>query len=660
MEAYLKRGGGLLVSFQMRLANRDFYGFLPEEYELKGTNRINEGESPKDGRISRNNENDNHVLLLYPNVVNEDKINEHCLHNDNVEGVYWTYLEPQHIEKYDVILEDKQNKNRKLLIVSKETLGTRIVVTSLSLDWQMHTELLANVIEYVVRGRPTVGILRKKGVENFEFKYLISSYESSKLSYTEYNLEKLNSEKIAIHIHDILIIDTAWDKREVSDFIAKNRIDIEEGRYKVITFETSIYPTYSIISSYKNSQAIISTVLVWLQSIYNANKPYWQDSFWRTYDVLYAFQYFKIPIKAYGESIGNELKKHDKNGSYDEVLGATCAMFQIYNWLFNDKNNSNIVRTRQWIQNNLYSKTLFERATAYDILISNGVEINKTKKENLKKAIEKQLLGHNNEFPLYRYCKTLYVCGYLNEALKIVEKLSELQDRREGKWINLSHTAAILDLLLDLYKESNRNNSSEIEKMILKGIEYIKSHYEEKKKSWHKDASVSAKCIVVLDKFEKFINLPIDLVLADSENSLKAISINKILKAAMKNNITYLQSVYDANEQREAVGKEVLKLKSTVNKLTLWNLIFGGICCTVGCLILYLLIYINEKKLLDQAVEFLSQFFTDNLKNICLAVLSLMILFFIYHVVKCKKLPNWLRFILRQKIKISENKDTGD
>ena len=40
IEGYLKSGGGLLISFQMRLASYDSYGFLPEEYEIKAINRI--------------------------------------------------------------------------------------------------------------------------------------------------------------------------------------------------------------------------------------------------------------------------------------------------------------------------------------------------------------------------------------------------------------------------------------------------------------------------------------------------------------------------------------------------------------------------------------------------------------------------------------------
>lgn len=660
IEGYLKSGGGLLISFQMRLASYDSYGFLPEEYEIKAINRIVHGESPKDGCISKCMENEDNVLHYYPKVVDEEKVNENCLHNDNVEGIYWTYLIPKHPENYDVIIEDKYNRDRQLLVVSKETLGARIVVTSLSLDWQMHTELLGNAIEYVVRGRPTIAILKKRGIDNFEFKYLVSTYESSKLSFKEYCLDKLTSEEIVTSVHDVLIIDTAWNEDEVSTFINDNKIDISVGKYKVITFGANKSPSYSVISSYKTSQGIIDAVLVWLQSIYNSDRPYWQGSFWRTYDVLYAFNYFKIPICVFENSITSELDKHDKNGSYDEVLGATCAMFQIYNWFYDDKEYSKLVRTKKWIEDNLYTKALFEKATAFDILISNGMEITELEKDNLKKEIEKQLLNHNNEFTLYRYCKTLYVCGYLQEAINIVEKLFELQDSKEGKWVNLSHTAAVLDLLLDLYCDSNQNSIVTIEKMILKGISYIKSHYNYDEKSWNQDASVSAKCIVVLEKFERLVTLPIDLVLLDSNNSLKMISVNKILKAAMKNNVNYLQDINAVKKQEEINKKEVYNVNKKNEKLTLINLILGGFFCAELCVFFILLNYVSEKHKIEKLLEFCKGFLSHNLKSISSILICLIIFVYIYWLLKYKNLPKWIKFILKQKIDLSGQGENGE
>lgn len=647
VEEYLYNGGGLFVSFQMRLANQESYSFLPHEFDVRCVNRIVMDENPKQGSIDINIDNNKHTILFYPNEIGIETINHQCLHNDNVEGLYWTYLESIEEGKYDTVLEDATIDSRKLLLVSRETEKPRIVIASLSLDWQMHSDLLSNVLDYAVKGRPITAIIRKRGISTFDFNYLISNYESRKMAITVYSTDKLNINKNKSHIHDVYILDPSWNKKEINKFIKENKEEIQNGKYKVILFDDkSILPTYSVIANFKSYKGVISSVLVWLQSLYDTSSPYWQGSFWRTYDVLFAFVYFGIPITIFKDQIISELDKHDKNGSYDEVLGATCAMYQIYKWLFEGEKNERIERTEKWILANMDSKTLFEKATAIDTLVSNGVILDDDILNSTKDSIMQQVLQTNNEFAVYRYCKSLYTCGFFVEANQIIEKFHQMQDNRQGKWINLANTAAILDLLLDMYISIDNVHREIIEQMILRGVSYIKSHYDEKLASWQLDASCSAKCIVVLEKFEKLIELPIDLALADTEHSLKWISVNKILKTAIENNRNYIDEVNELNVINMQQKDELLRLKNSRNRVLIINVIISGVLSAVLGLFLLFVAFLNEQGIIIDALNIIKEFAFSSLKAICITVATVIILVYIYFVSRWKHIPGWLKFVL--------------
>lgn len=659
IKEYLYNGGGLFVSFQMRLANRESYNFLPHEFDVRCTNRIVIGENPKQGSIDINIANNKHTILFYPNEIEIEAVKNQCLHNDNVEGLYWTYLEPIEDGKYDTILEDSTIDSRKLLLVSRETEKPRIVIASLSLDWQMHSDLLSNVLDYAVKGRPITAVIRKRGTSTFEFDYLISNYKSRKMAITVYSMNNLVINKNKSHIHDVYILDPCWSKKEVNKFIKENKDEIINGKYKVILFDNeSIIPTYSVVANFKSYKGVISSVLVWLQSLYDPSNPYWQGSFWRTYDVLFAFDYFGIPVAMFKDRIINELDKHDKNGSYDEVLGATCAMYQIYKWLFGEERNERIERTERWILSNMDSKTIFEKATAIDILVSNGVILTDDILNSTKDAIMQQVIHSNNEFAVYRYCKSLYICGFFVEVNQIIEKFYEMQDKRQGKWINLSNTAAILDLLLDVYISIDNTHKEIIEKMILGGVSYIKAHYDEKICSWQLDASCSAKCIVVLEKFEKLIELPIDLALTDTEHSLKWISVNKILKTAIENNRNYISEINELNVINMQQKDELLRLKKSSNRVLIINLIISGVFSVSLALLLLFIAFLNEKQIIIAALKVIKEFVLSNLKSICVTVATVIILVYVYFVSKWKRVPGWLKFVLnRAEIERQDNNE---
>lgn len=658
---YLLNGGGLFISFQMRLANQKSYGFLPPEFDVRCINRISMNENPKEGTISINGDNTKHTVLFHPNEISVKAIKYQCLHNDKVEGLYWTYLESIEEDKYDAILEDSSSDFRKLLLVSRETEKPRIVVSSISLDWQMHSNLLANVLDYVAKGRPITAIIKKSGIDNFEFKYLVSNYESRRLSYTIYSVDQLAINKTKSHIHDVFILDPSWSKKEINKFVKDNKNEILNGKHKIIVFDNKrVLPTYSVIANFKSYRGVISSVLVWLQSIYDTEKPYWQGSFWRTYDVLFAFKYFDVPVTIFKDGIVRELDKHDKNGSYDEVLGATCAMYQIYKWLYGDERNARIARTEQWIIDNMDSKTLFEKATAIEILVRNGVNLSDTIINDAKEAIMQRVSKTDNEFTIYRYCKSLYACGFLTEAIQVAQKFAVMQEPKEGKWVNLSNTAAILDLLLDVYASIDNGYRGVIEQMILAGVSYIKTHYDENTGSWQGDASCSAKCIVVLEKFETLISLPIDLALTDTEHSLKWVSVSKMLKTAMENNRNYIENINRLSLLEIQQTSEVIQLKKARDSARKVNLILSGILCMLFVVLALFVVFLNEQKLLESSLNLIKAFVLSNLKEMCLTAATVLLSGYVYYANKNGHLPKWFKFVLsRLKFYETEEKDRG-
>lgn len=654
---FLSRGKGLLISFQMRMADFKFYEFLPELLRVSAINRIYAGEAPQHGDLTTGEGQERHTVLCYPNRVDLAGVRSRCLTNNMVEGLYWIYLVPERPQNYVTIIEDKTCQSpRPLLISSREDLNCRVVVSSIALDWQKHEDLWENAARYAVEGRPSVAIISKSGSSVFDFRFLISTLEITKLPYAEYIQETIAPDKIALDVHDTYIIDPAWPEMGVKRFLQAISSLIEAGRARVFYFRRATQGLIALqaVSNVREYQIIARNAITWLISQFpdEEDQGYWAGSFWCTVDVLTTLNEFGISITQFKDKILRVIEKHDRNGSYDEVLGATCAMFEVYS-LFLGKDHSKTQRALRWILTQVYNKTLFEQATAYDVLTRFGIVLPQEKLAAFKNEVMTNLSQLRNEFLIYRYVKTLLTSGFAKEAEQVAMKLEHLQTP-DGRWVNVPNTASIVDLLIDVQRATG-NPRRDIDEMIFKGIQFIRSSYTPAEYSWKSDVSATAKSLKALRAFEQRISLPIDVV-NDSLQRGDIRARNYIaIEAASSLNVRLQNRVNDLTRQLDQLRRlmeQLNKQKAFAVRLSVPLTVVVAVGVTFGLLLIR---YLAENNLLGLVGGHIGAFLSESAPIAVPALVVVTLAALLYVLGRLGKLPKWLATILSPFIKVKED-----
>ncbi len=663
IDEFLKKGKGIFVSSQMKLANFPSYGFFPESFEVSAVNRIrDQNEKPSIGILSIGEGQEKHSILNYPSKIELSKLTQRCLNNNLVEGIYWTYLNPENPENYNVLIKDR-NSNRPLFLCSRQDFPFRIVISTIFVDWQMHSDLWENSMQYVIEGRPSIAIITKSGHSNFDFRFFISSLEINKLPYAEYEQSEITTSSVVFDVHETYVFDPAWSENEISEFVNNCSDLIDKGLIRIFYFQKKINGKITLVavSNVREYQSVVHNSLTWLISQSpDEDKGFWSDSFWYTVDVIFTLKDFNIPVDQFSEIILNELLDHDMNGSYDEVLGATCAMLQVY-YLFLSENHERTERTLKWILDNVETKTLFEKATAYHILTELGINVQPSKLTSFVNEVMTHLkdLDSYNEFEIYRYSRTLLTCGFHREAEQIVKRLINFQDKKSGKFVNVPNTAAIVELLIDIRREMKKPNS-EIDTMIFKGIQYLRSTYTPEKCSWNSDISATAKSIKTLKAFETRIETPIDVLTTaikeeymQSENFIAIeVAMDLNTKLISKNN-KLITTVNDLRAQIEEFDGQMAFASNLSMRFTI-------IFSTLFIISLAFFNYLFSNGLIDEVITVLKDFVSESILYLVPSVILFTSLVTMYTLNKLGKIPEWLHFIISQFIKDFDKKERDE
>lgn len=538
IERFLARGNGLLVSFQMKMGERPSFAFLPDGFDVAAIDRAHVGdlvskgrtvkvvvspllrkrEQPKEALLQVGREQTAHSVMQYPSAIHLRDVQQHCLNNNLVQGVYWIYLSPENPDNYDTVIEDGGVlPTRPLVIASRADFTQRILVSALAMDWQVHSELWANALRWVVRGRPATAVIRKTDRSDYDFRYLLSSLEIGKLPHAEYSWNAIKPAELKRGVHDAYILDPAWTPEEVDQVVHAVADDVEKGLARVFYFDRDGHgrPVLCEISRVRDYQIVEKNTLNWLMLEFpdDSKQGYWSRSFWATRDALVTLSQFGIDISMYRERVLAKLGSKDSNGSYDEVLGATCALLEVYCLLLGTSHRKTR-RTEEWLRENMVGKTTFEKATAYDVLARWNFKLDASAVDLFRSEMLKEAASTENEFRLFRYAKTLFSLGFCTDAAAVADGLRASMDPKEpGKWINVPHTAAIVELLVMLQKELVVLDY-DFDDMVFAGVQYIRRNYDVTDGCWLKNVTASAKSLLALREFEGRVVLPVDDALA--------------------------------------------------------------------------------------------------------------------------------------------------
>lgn len=511
---FLSGPRGLFISFQSRLLGRNSYGFLPDELDVRAIKRIEHG---TEGTLSGPYPDGGHSLLRYPRAIDIESVRQQCTQNEFARNLYIGYLEALDPSNYEpAILDPSYSVSRALLLCSRTDLVPRVVITSLPLDWQGHDELLHNITQFVVQGMPLIGVLERTGQSSFDFRYLVANLRLNKIPFAEYSQSRLSFKGLPLDIHKFLMLDPAWDSKDIVDSDLDQFVPALRGGSKLYYFDRldSGDAVVSTAGGAKNLDLMVRNALIWLMSKYSEGT--WEKSFWTTMDVLETLRYFGYPTEPLSDQVLAFVQPHDRDGSYDEVLVASCALLKLYAW-FLGREDERYQRCLQWIDARIDRAPLYELATVIETLIDLGEKVDEGLQRRWLDHVLASLNSLSNEFRLYRYAKTLHACHFDDACRRAVHKLAPLQDDF-GRWINVPHTASIVSLLIEL-EHTEPKADERIERMTFNGILYVKENYTPERYSWNDNVLATAKALRAVKAFEEKISFPIDELILSLQGS---------------------------------------------------------------------------------------------------------------------------------------------
>lgn len=641
---FIRKGGGLFVSLQMRLSDLPQYGFLPSPFDAALITRKEFGE---EGHLVFPAEQEKHILYKYPHNVKSEDVVRQCLHNEFVKSLYRAYLRPIEDGIYDVVLiDDKYGDFRPLLLCSRANNEGRVVLASIPLDWQAHQQLLENVIHFVVEGQPDLAVIEKMGETVFDFQYLVENLAVTKVPFSRYVQSKLDFDKINFDIHDTIILDPGWTYEDlVNSNYSQSALRMSPTTRLFFFSQTrDNKPIVSYVGGLRNVDVLLPSTITWLKASYKDGR--WGGSFWHTFDVIENLIELGIDLKEYSEEILKGISSHVVDGSYDEVMGATCAMLKILK-IFKGIEDPQFKSTLKWIQKRYPEASLYEQAAAIDTLNEVGLPFAENVLVDFRAKSMQLLPALNDDLRLYRFAKTLISSNYIDDGLRICMKLASYQSE-EGAWLNIARTSSILLLLIRIQRLVNTPPKN-MDEMIFRGITYLKSTYNVNTGNWNNDVAATSKALRAIVEFEQRVSYPIDELVQTLQRSERNTREYRTIATAAAEN-SRLQ------KERASLTLDLISEKKTRKISTTLAITLALVSTPVFTILLLMLFHSIKTDNITTFIDYFRVFIKDWVLEISASLIAipLIILYIILRsfgsIPMLKIIPEeWENWILRKK-----------
>ena len=599
-------GGGLLVLHQLRLGEKALdnptdgkFLFLPNKLSKLTAMARKKGESPLNGQITVSNSYNNHYLLNFPKYIDVTKINKNSLENVGLKGLYWHYWDSVDTGCWDIILEDKtyDSGTRPLVLASKVSTGARVVVSSLTLDWQKQNDLLENLLLYVVEGKHQIAFIDGEQDNNIDVLYMTERLKSKKLSFSKYmlpnDLESMR-ERISNNIHQLLIItDSAYNCiPEVVKLIIDNKK--HEGKIKVINIGKD---NFTVSGHESDELGLLYSLEIELTN--EINHGYIDGSFWSTVESLQIIESLdesKITIdKNTLFTIFDNIAIHDRDGSYDGVFGATCALLWIRAKYLGSKNRDTL-KTITWLYKNKDTYEVQEKLLLYLTMWETETFFSENKdkvKEILLNILNSVNLDTIKEMNAVNYLKCANLFESKENIYKIIRNLCKQQ--KDGLWIDVATTASIVTELLisrKLICNDKCFDISQLDNCLFLAVAAIQNGiniYNPNTKPWDEKISINLKCVEALIRFDQVIELPITEMI----NSIDLYSTSNIKMVDLQTSLSLLTSsslqLIKIRKENQKICNELRNKKIDYRKYKV-NTVIVWITSILSSLLFYILI----------------------------------------------------------------------
>ena len=340
IEKFINTNHGFYVGYSSKNKER---GFLPIGYRYEQIERDFTKETEFEGDLAFLS---HHITRMY----NEVNCQEYSLVANNhmtIAGLYFDYIKwDKNLQNYDSVIEDAQN-DRALLLCSKQIVNSRVVVTTLPVDWQMHYELFNNIVRYCTEGLPNVDIISQEGSHTnfFSQEYLFRQLSTARKPF-KCSILKEPSDLLKLYFHsEVIVFDSTWDEASIDGFCASQKEYIVSNKLRVLHYHKQgnegLYKL-TVHSAFQQIDIAEKELLAFLESKCpdKKQKYSYDSSLLATYEALKVLQENKLYNSAlYKKIIETGKKRLLPDGSYDAMFVASCMFAAI--WTMCDANCKN-------------------------------------------------------------------------------------------------------------------------------------------------------------------------------------------------------------------------------------------------------------------------------------------------------------------------------
>ena len=534
LEKHLNKQKGLLIFSQLKISEeKDSFSFIPSKYG--NIEPIKRNDDPISGSLNIESFYRNNSLFIFPNEININHIEQMSKNSKNIEGLYWHYFQTDQRSLWESLVVDK--KSLKPLIIHSKT--ANIFCSSILLDWQKHKDLFYNMLISSIANDDYIGIIENSNETDISYRYLIKALELNKKYFKRYNLisdKDLLVKNIMNNVHSYIILspnvsydDLPKQMCDSCDSVDINIIDMKNKEYD---------NNFALYGSSNSMKKYIQDIEYFIQKELHENqKGYIDNSFWKTIETLQVLDMLRTDYsKRYNaKSLKKTLdyiKSKDKNGSYDETFGATCAKL----WIMSKCQGcpqQNINDTKTWIFNKMKSVSSFDYITGSIYLKKCNIDLTEHLKNELDIHIDNIISDSPNEISLLNILLVSKLYGKNDYFETIINFI--LDKSRDYIWIDYSTTATITLGLIEFYEDKYKNILSietwtRLERHIFASTHLLRKNiYSTFGEETALDIVTMAKSIAVCSLFEDIIDFPTDEILTlikSSNNSLRQNSIN--------------------------------------------------------------------------------------------------------------------------------------
>lgn len=614
--AFLHDGKGIFVSFQKRLADyQRVTGFLPEEYEYQILGRQ---EPSAEGSVEIASGGAEHILLRFPHRIAAPEILHRCRNNDFKAHLYRGTLKPANPYNFTALLLDPTYGDlRNIFMCSRYDFRARVVISTMPLDWEGHVHLLGNVLTYITEGVPLVAFIERRNSRSLDFDYLVSTTRFHRIPSRVYDVERLDDTTIRIDVHKFHVLGAGWSDADCAAFWKRIRRQDHDCRLYALKKTADDLPSLVVCSEHSFSDSIIQEAIAWINSRFRNGR--YQTSFWITHDVVEVLITLGLPTDSIKEDVVRRGMEHDKDGSYDGLMGATCALIEVYAWLLGQSSDA-YQRSLNWIVTNFDRCSKYDQQTAILTLarLSESYDVDHYRKiGNDLTAMPAVQRLELTEVDICRNAEFLLLEGN-DGAIDWTRDLAARQDA-SGRWTNAARTASTV-IFLVTRRPKLAAAANDVDQMIYRGISFLSAEFNREGTCWYGDVLTTAKAILALYFFQRLLTYPVEeafLSIRRQRATIERSESSIYASQAIDSIRTELVSVRNERDKHARVVEKHRKLKRRVRvarSLVIFMFIMAGAFVE----------YIAHEHLGPRVLHFVQMFMSD-LRYIVPAVILFLI-----------------------------------